>query len=315
MAEEASLNTLFAPPLGYLLAGVWGALWGSFFNVAIHRLAREDASLRSLLGPPSHCPACGSPIRARDNIPLLGWLLLGGRCRDCATSIPVRYPLVEALGVLASLAVYHRFVVLMPAAPPIMLCRFFIYFFFVGTLLVLALIDLDTMLLPEAITFPAIPFFFLAGRVFHDVSLVDAAVGLTVGFGALKGLQLGYAALTGREGLGGGDAMLMALVGGFLGWQSLPVTLGVGATLGTLVSVPLLWLRRRTPDSDPAPPSAPPSDPTDGTHPTDGTEAERDVPLRHVEVPFGPFLVAAALCHLFFARAAYAWLVGVLDRP
>jgi leader peptidase (prepilin peptidase)/N-methyltransferase len=345
---EGALEMLFRPPLGWVVAGLWGALWGSFFNVAIYRLGREDASLRSLLHPPSHCPSCGTTIRAYDNVPLLGWLLLRGRCRTCHARISVRYPAIELAGVGAALAVYHAFAVGMPSAMPLMLCRFLLYFFFVGTLLVLAIIDLDTMLLPEAITLPAIPFFFLAGRFLPDVSLLDATIGLLVGFGALKGLQLGYAALTGREGLGGGDAMLMALVGGFLGWQSLPVTLGLGATFGTLVSLPLLLLQRRrglaTGSTLPRPEVSPrldtssardgfavslrprsPASQEDGSAtgsalPEDARTqeddpAEADVPLRHVEVPFGPFLVAAALCYLFFARAVRAWLLGLVDQP
>jgi leader peptidase (prepilin peptidase)/N-methyltransferase len=317
MAEAGPFELMVLPPLGWLLAGLWGALWGSFFNVAIHRLGHEEARLRDLVHPPSHCPSCKAPIRARDNIPLLGWLLLGGRCRACRAPISVRYPLVELAGVVAALAVYYRFVVGMPGAPPIVLCRFFVYFFFVGTLLVLALIDLDTMLLPEAITLPAIPAFFLAGRVFHDVPLLDAALGAALGFGALKGLQLGYAAATGREGLGGGDAMLMALIGGFLGWQALPFTLGLGATFGTVVSLPILWFARRRGTSSPTATPEATATPAATMAATEGAAAalEEDVPLRHVEVPFGPFLVVGALCCLFLGRAVRAWLIGYVDRP
>jgi len=300
MEEARPLELLISPPLGYLLAAVWGALWGSFANVAIHRLGREDASLRSLVHPPSHCPKCLTPIRARDNVPILGFLLLGGRCRACRAPIPIRYPLVELLGVLLALAVYHEFVAGRTAPAPLALCRFFVDFGFVLTLVVLAAIDLDTMLLPEAITIPAIPAFFLAGRVLHEVPLVDAAIGAVVGFGALKALQLGYAAATGREGLGGGDAMLLALVGGFLGWRALPFTLGLGATFGTLVSVPLLLWQRRHP-RPPAPDAAEP--------------AAAEVPLRHVEIPFGPFLVAGALTYFFLAPLLHNWLLAWAERP
>src|SRR5687767_11396556 len=96
-AGEA-IGLLLAAPYGYLFAAVWGALWGSFFNVAIHRLAREDASLAMVVRPPSHCPHCKTPIRAFDNVPILGWLLVGARCRSCKAPISVRYPLVEAAG-------------------------------------------------------------------------------------------------------------------------------------------------------------------------------------------------------------------------
>src|SRR5438309_2228429 len=123
------------------MATVFGALWGSFFNVAIIRLSREDARLRDLVSPPSHCPRCRTPIRARDNIPLLGWLLLGGRCRACAAPIPIRYPLVELAGIAIGLAVYGKFMVagMVAGEPPAhLVSRFLIEFLFVGTLFVLA---------------------------------------------------------------------------------------------------------------------------------------------------------------------------------
>src|SRR4051794_2087617 len=97
LASEG-LALLLAPPIGWVVATVFGALWGSFFNVAIHRLGHEDARLRDVVSPPSHCPRCKTPIRARDNVPVLGWLLLRGRCRSCGLPISIRYPLVELCG-------------------------------------------------------------------------------------------------------------------------------------------------------------------------------------------------------------------------
>ena len=136
------------PPWGYGFAAVWGAAWGSFFNVAIHRLADGESGLRSLLGPPSHCPSCRTPIPIYDNVPVLSWLWLRGRCRSCRVRIPIRYPLVELLGIGAALLVYHRFVLGHPDALALVLCRFLVYFLFVGTLTVLSFIDLRAMLLP-----------------------------------------------------------------------------------------------------------------------------------------------------------------------
>src|SRR5207244_8144011 len=92
---------------------------------------------------------------------------------------------------------------------------------------------------------PSIPLFFLLGRFLGDVSLLDAAIGAAAGFGVLKAVEIGYRRVTGRDGLGGGDAMLMAIVGGFLGWRALPFTMGLGALLGTVLSVPLLLVQRR----------------------------------------------------------------------
>jgi leader peptidase (prepilin peptidase)/N-methyltransferase len=298
------LDELLRGPGGAACAVVWGLLWGSFFNVAVHRLgsaAAEDesetwlgsaraalASLGRLFRPPSHCPHCRAPIRWYDNLPVAGWLLLRGRCRDCRAPISPRYPLVEAASGALAAAVWYRFVLLEPAPASLQLSRFLVYFFFAGALVVLTLIDLETMLLPLAVTLPAIPAFFLAGRALHDVSTTDALVGLAVGFGALFLLRNGYKLATGRDGLGGGDELLTALVGGLLGWRALPVTLFLGAVCGTLVSVPLVLLRRR---ARPAP-------------------ADGEPPLRHVEVPFGPFLAFGAAIYLFFGRALWAWIVA-----
>ena len=349
---DGSLQILVSPPLGYVFAALWGALWGSFFNVAIYRLAREDASLKSLVWPPSHCPACQAPIRSIDNVPLLSWLLLRGRCRRCHAPISARYPLVELASLLLALAVFHVLVVGHAAPASAKLARFLVYFFFTGTLLVLSVIDLDTMLLPEAITLPSIPLFFLGGRVVGDVSWSDALIGAAVGFGSLKALQIGYFLLRKREGLGGGDATLMALVGGLLGWRALPFSLGLGSLLGTLVTVPLMLLGRWrggaanniAPQHDAlgengavqgkvaAPQhegrgaqiaalqgrdaAAQQDDAASQQGDADPADDQpEDLPLWLREVPFGPFLVAGTLLYLFFKDAAWAWLVGYYDVP
>lgn len=298
----AGLALLVTTPFGALLAALWGALWGSFFNVAVHRLGREDASLRMLLRPPSHCPHCLHRIRARDNVPVLGWLLLRGRCRDCRARISPRYPLVELASAGLAVAVYCLLAPGLADAPALLVARFLAVFFFAGTLLVLALIDLDTRLLPDAITVPGIPFFFLIGQAAGVTPLTDALIGLVVGYGALKALQVGYAAATGRDGLGGGDPMLLALIGGFLGWRALPLTLGGGASLGTLVMLPLLLVARARSRDAVSSRRAP------------AASGDDEPDLRHVEVPFGPFLVAGALLYLFFGQALWAWLLAFADR-
>ncbi|HEX2571252.1 MAG TPA: prepilin peptidase [Polyangia bacterium] len=307
---DSPLAVLVRPPIGWILALVWGALWGSFCNVAIYRIGRiaqeedawweaqpEDApgsfltlerahlgwvwrALRSLVDPArSHCPRCGALIRARDNLPLAGWLLLRGRCRDCHAPISPRYPLIEAGAAALAAAVYLRFVALAPAEPIIQVSRFFVYFGFAAVLLVLTAIDLETLLLPDAITYPAIPAFFLAGRCLPDVSTGDAALGLGLGYAGLQGLALGWRLATGRDALGGGDAKLLALVGGLLGWRALPWTLLGGAILGLVIALPLLaWQRWR------------------------GEQHEGQA-LTQIPVPFGPALATAALAYLFFGRA------------
>ncbi len=299
MSDDPAIALFFTRPYAVPIALVWGALWGSFFNVAIHRLAAAAvadesetwlqaaraslASLKTLVRPASHCPRCKAPVRAWDNIPILSWLILRGRCRNCRAPISIRYPLVEAAGAGLAVAVYFRFVDGRGAPPSLALARFLVYFFFAGALFVLAVIDLETMFLPLAITLPALPAFFVAGRVLGDVPLGDALVGLALGFGLFFLLRVGFRAIAKREGLGGGDEMLVGMVGGLLGWRALPFTLFLGAALGTLTVLPILLWRRR-----------------------------RGGRVMGVEVPFGPFLALGALVYLFFGDPLWRWLTAYL---
>src|ERR1700761_1787935 len=162
---DGPLALLILPPWGWMVAGLLGALWGSFFNVAIHRLGLYE----SVVHPPSRCPRCGHGIAARDNIPIFGWLLLGGKCRNCALPISIRYPLVELLTTLLALAVYWRFVVDGDGDAVARAGRFGVYFAFTGTMLVISGIDLDHKIIPDTITYPAIPVFWLASLVLRDV--------------------------------------------------------------------------------------------------------------------------------------------------
>lgn len=273
---DYAMTLLFLPPLGWGVAFVWGALWGSFFNVCIHRIPLYD----SVAWPPSRCPKCGNNIAAYDNLPILSWLILRGRCRRCQNPISPRYLLIELLVALLAVALYARFI----AAPDVTLPltaavgRYLVYFYFVGTLVVLSGIDFDHQLLPDQITYPAIPIFFAAGRIINEVSWLDASIGLVAGYVLVRIIADGYYYLTGREGLGYGDGKLLALTAGLMGWKSLPLTLLCGSLLGLAIAVPLLLLRRRA---------------------SSGAGATDDQPLRHVEVPFGPFLACGALCYLF----------------
>jgi leader peptidase (prepilin peptidase)/N-methyltransferase len=263
-------SELLRSPVGAVLAAIWGALWGSFANVCIFRIPRGESVVR----PASHCPACGRPIAWYDNIPVLSWLLLRARCRRCEARIPARYALVEAGAALLALLLFYRFVRGPWTSPVLPLARFVVYFGFAGVLLVLSAIDLESKLIPDRITYPAIPAFFLAGRLLGDVPIVDALLGLVAGYALVRLIADGYYYLTGREGLGYGDGKLLAVVGATLGWKALPVVLLVGSLSGLLVGLPVLLLQRRA-------------------RKTDG-----DSPLRHVQIPFGPFLSIGALCHL-----------------
>lgn len=264
------LEWLVRSPWGVVFAGLWGAMWGSFANVCIYRLPRGLSVVR----PGSHCPSCEQPIAWFDNLPLLSFLLLRGRCRRCSAAISWRYPLIELVAALLSLAIFWRFV--LHAGPyatlALQLSQWVVYGHFVLLLLVLSAIDLEHLVLPDRLTLPAIGLFFVAGRVLGDVPLGESLVGMVVGYGLVWLIAEVYFRATGREGLGLGDGKLLALIGATLGYRSLPWTLLVGSVVGSLVALPILLARRR-------------NTPTES--------------LRHVEIPFGPFLSLAAVSYLF----------------
>jgi leader peptidase (prepilin peptidase) / N-methyltransferase len=260
------LDLLILPPWGWLYAALWGALWGSFFNVAIHRVGLYQSVVR----PPSRCPSCGRDIAFYDNIPILSWLILGGRCRRCQAPISIRYPLVELLSTLLALGVYWRFVAGSDGDPLQLLARFFVYFAFAGTLLVLSGIDLEHMLLPDRITFPAVPIFFFCGVLLRDVAPSDLLVGAVLGYGGVLLLVELSAFLLKREGMGMGDAKLLMLVGALLGWKGVIWTLFGSSFIALPIVLPLRLLQRKQ--------------------------------VFRVETPFGPFLAAAAVGYLFFGQ-------------
>jgi len=249
--------------LGFVL--FWGAAWGSFANVCIVRIPRQESVVR----PASRCPGCNQPIAFYDNVPILSFLLLWGQCRTCRQPISFRYPLVEAVCMLLSVLVFWRFVLHADASDSVAktVARFVVYSHFEFLLLILAAIDVEQFILPDRLTLPAIGVFFVAGRLLGDVSVEDSLIGLAAGYGVLWFVGAAYVRLTKREGLGMGDAKLFALIGVSLGWPALPWTLCVGSLLGTVVALPMLWLTRL---------------------------AGAGTPFRHTALPFGPFLAVGA---------------------
>lgn len=208
-----------------ILAGVVGAVLGSFANVIIHRVPRRE----SIVSPPSHCPRCGTPIRPWDNVPLVSFLLLRGRCRGCGGPISWRYPLVEAL--MAGLAVSAV------AAFPDWLSRL-AALVLIFLLVVITFIDLDHQLILDRISLPGIAvglvFAALLGR--GVPSLLSA-----LGAGAL----IAAIVIVSRGGMGGGDVKLAALMGAFLGWPGIAVALFAGFMVGGVLGMTLLALRLR----------------------------------------------------------------------
>jgi leader peptidase (prepilin peptidase)/N-methyltransferase len=278
-----SLAFLLSSPWGTAAAGLFGAIWGSFFNVAIARVPRGE----SVVSPGSRCGSCGAPIRATDNVPILSWLYLRGRCRACHAPFSARYPLVEALGALLGAALWWAFVASDPAeAPGVRLGRFACYFAFGGVLLVLSFIDLATQLLPDVITLPAIPILYLSAFGAHGADWLQRLIGAAAGYLFFRLIADFYFYVLKREGLGLGDGKLLAVIGAVLGWRALPFVVFVGAIVGALCSIPIALVARRR-----------------GAGSTE--------PLRRMQIPFGPFLALAALAYLFAGpRLLQLWLGG-----
>jgi leader peptidase (prepilin peptidase)/N-methyltransferase len=278
---------LLPSPIATAVAALFGAIWGSFFDVCITRIPAGQSIVR----PGSRCQGCGTPIRPSDNIPIVSYFLLRGRCRACKQPFSARTPLVEALAALIAAALWLTFVAGYPGeAAAIRIARFAVYFAFSGVLIVLSFIDFASMRLPDAITLPAIPFFFLAGFATHQAPWLERLIGAAAGYLFLRLIADFYYYVLKREGLGLGDAKLLALIGALLGWRALPFVLFVGAFGGALISLPvLLWTRRRSVTAGPEAP---------------------DEPLRHAQVPFGPFLAAAAVAYVFFGPRLLAFIAS-----
>jgi leader peptidase (prepilin peptidase)/N-methyltransferase len=214
------------PLLGSAFLVVFGLIVGSFLNVCIYRLPRRE----SLVWPGSHCPSCGRAIRWYDNVPVLGFLLLGGRCRDCRAPIGLRYPAVEiatAALVVAELWAYGW--------QPLLAVRIA----FGCAMIVLFAIDLEHQILPNPVTLPGI-FVGLVASVWLPPGVRSALIGALVGGGSLWLLSEIWLRLRGVEGLGMGDVKMLAMVGAFLGWEQVIVTLVLSSVTGSLVGVGLI---------------------------------------------------------------------------
>jgi leader peptidase (prepilin peptidase) / N-methyltransferase len=218
-------------------AAAYGLVLGSFLNVVIHRLPRG----MSLARPPSHCPSCGAPVRWFDNLPVLSWFVLGGRCRSCRARISPRYPLVElASGALLPLAVW-RFGLSSAGVEAAVL---------VLLLLPLGLIDVEHHLLPDRLTLPGVATGLVWSFAGGLVDWRDAVAGSLVGAGLLYAVIVLYRAIRGVEGMGLGDVKLLAMVGAFLGWEGALLTVCLGACGGAVVGVALIVSGRGRRDTE-----------------------------------------------------------------
>lgn len=218
--------------LTYLPVFGLGLIVGSFVNVLIYRLPRGE----SIAFPGSHCPHCNRPIRPWENIPLISWILLGGRCHGCREKISFRYPLVELLSACLALVAVKVFGFTYAG---------FAYSALFIALLALVIIDLEHWLLPFAFTIP-LTFIGLIGAWWFDLRpLADCLLGIVVGFAVFMLMLLGGKALFHRDAMGGGDVVFGMMAGAFLGWKLTLLMIFVASFLGTLISIPLLMLGKR----------------------------------------------------------------------
>jgi leader peptidase (prepilin peptidase)/N-methyltransferase len=211
----------------YAISFIFGALIGSFLNVCILRIPAG----RSIAYPPSHCPRCRAPIRWYDNIPMISYLILMGRCRSCRGPISFRYPLVEFLTALFSLAAMIKF------GPSI---SYLIYLTFVSSLVVITFIDLDHQIIPDVISLPGIPLGFLASFIVPEITYKESLIGIILGGGVLLLIAIGYEYIAKMEGMGGGDVKLLAMIGAFLGWKGVLFTVFSGSLIGTVIGVTIM---------------------------------------------------------------------------
>lgn len=288
----ASFESLTGVPeiVAYIFVFVFGAIVGSFLNVVIHRVPNEE----SIVFPNSACPNCKTPIKAYDNIPLFGWLMLRGKCRSCGMPISPRYPAVELLNALLFLLVYWQ-IGLSPMLP--------VYLAFVSAMVALIFIDAEHMILPNVITYPLLaialliriifpivfaenyfsdtvffPATYLAGQPAWLVSLFGAVVGALVGGGSLWLVGAVWKALRGVDAMGLGDVKMMLGVGALLGWRLAFLSIFLGAFAGAIIGIAVI-----------------------------AKQKEKDM---QTQIPFGIFLGTGSILALLFGERLISWYIG-----
>ena len=244
---------------------VFGLCIGSFLNVCIYRIPES----KSIVRPGSMCPHCGHQISWYDNVPIFSYLLLGGRCRSCRSSIPLRYLFVELLGGLMAILVLRKF----GATPSAV-----VYYVFSTSLLVITFIDLDHRIIPDVISLPGIPVFFFAAFLVPWITVKDSILGILAGGGSLFLVAWTYNLITRKEGMGGGDIKLLAMIGALVGWQGVLFTIFIASSAGTLVGVIIMIITHKN---------------------------------MKLALPFGPFLALGALAYIFFGPELIHWYTHI----
>lgn len=240
---------------------IFGALVGSFLNVCIYRMPRGE----SIITPGSHCPRCNAPIRFYDNFPLVNYLLLLGKCRRCKEPISLQYPLVEGMTALSSFFLFIRFG---------LSWSYLFYFAFVAGLIVITVIDLFHQIIPDVISLPGIGVGLLASLILPDLTFLNSLIGMLLGGGSLFVVATLYQWLFKREGMGGGDVKLLAMIGAFLGWKAVILTILLSSLIGSITGMIVMVAKGKD--------------------------------FKYA-IPFGPFLSLGAVISLFYGEKIITW--------
>lgn len=244
-----------------LAAFVFGTAIGSFLNVVIYRLPHG----KSIVRPASSCPACGTAIKPWQNVPILSYIYLRGKCAACNEPISLRYPLVEFITGLFCVATFVRY-----GFHPVL----FVEFTFICVLIAITFIDLDTMTIPDVLSLPGIPLAFFGAVLTGKMSWQASLLGLLAGGGSFYLLSFLYQVIRKKEGLGGGDIKLMAMIGAFIGWPGVIFTVMFASLVGSVVGIFLM--------------------------------------IKHKNglatmLPFGPFLAMGAISYLYWGPMFFRW--------
>jgi len=243
------------------ILGLLGLIVGSFSNVCIYRIPRNE----SIIYPASHCPKCHSNISPKDNIPLLSYILLKGKCRNCKSKISMQYPVVELLTGLTYLIIYWIYGLSIQTL---------VYIILSSALIIIAFIDLQKQIVPDVISLPGIVIGFILSFFVPYISFVDSIIGIAVGGGIILVIGLAGSVIFKKEAMGGGDVKLAAMVGAFLGWRYIIISLFLGFFLGALTGIILIVTK---------------------------------IKKREDTIPFGPFIVMGSLITLLWGEQIISW--------
>jgi len=250
--------------INVVLIFILGLIVGSFSNVCIYRIPRNE----SIIYPASHCPKCRSNISPKDNIPLLSYILLKGRCRNCKSKISIQYPIVELLTGLIYLIIYLTYGLSIQSL---------IYIILSSALIIIAFIDLNEQVIPEVISLPGIVIGLILSFFVPYILFINSALGIVIGGGIILITRLAGSVIFKKEAMGRGDIKLAAMIGAFLGWRYIIISLFLGFFLGALAGIVLILSKIKS---------------------------------REDAIPFGPFIVLGSFITLLWGEKIMTWYMG-----